>query len=62
MRCEPFDEEGLKEWLAEMQTVYELTSFDSYTIPRYNKRENIMFHVDYLDIYIFHARSIPPSD
>ena len=55
----PFDEAGLKDWLAEMQTVYELTSFDSYTIPRYNKRENTMIHVDYLDIYTFHER--PPE-
>lgn len=52
----PFDEAGLKDWLDDMQTLYELTSFDSYTIPRYNKRENAMYHVDYLDIYTFHER------
>lgn len=58
----PFDEAGLENWLADMQTLYELTSFDSYTIPRYNKRENTMIHVDYLDIYTFLLRSPPDDD
>ena len=44
-----------------MQMVYKLTSFNSYTVPRYDKRETSMIYVDYIDIYTFHARSIPEA-
>lgn len=51
-----FDQQAFNRWLSEMQSHYVLESFESYSIPRYDKRDQVLVTVDYIDVLKFIPR------
>ncbi len=49
----PFDEQALARWLAHFQRHFRLVSKEVYPFPRYNKKEQVVVKIDYLEIYEF---------
>ncbi|MEX1095892.1 MAG: glycosyltransferase family 39 protein [Planctomycetales bacterium] len=59
-KCD-FDEQAFADWLAEQQARYELVGSETYPFPRYDKREERIVTVDYLDEFKFVPRERSPS-
>ena len=52
-----FDSEAFGRWLTEMQGQYRLASYETYPIPRFDKREQVLVTVDYIDVLKFVPRA-----
>ena len=48
-----FDRPAFQRWLAEMQKSFVLDSFETFSIPRYDKRDRALVTVDYIDVLKF---------
>lgn len=56
-----FDQSAFDAWLAEQQTRYRLVGHETYPFPRYDKREERIVTIDYLDEFKFVPSEAPES-
>lgn len=57
----PHDDQALAAWLHDTQSRYELCSREVFAFPCYDKSENGLRNVDYVEIYRFRMRTQSPT-
>ena len=59
----PFDRRAFQQWLSQMHDQYELVGRETFSFPRYGKRERRLYTVHYLETFTFVPRTVgkPPT-